>query len=63
MSKHQPAEFTITIIPGEEPLSDYAIKRVAHILLDSFRERMERKGGNSVTQYHNALHRPDHSNR
>lgn len=63
MSKYQPAEFNVTIVSGGEPLSDYAIKRVAHILLDSFRERMEREGGYSVIQNCNALHHPDHSNR
>lgn len=44
MLKHQPAEYTVTVIEGEEPLSDNTIQQVAHILVESMRKRREKNG-------------------
>jgi hypothetical protein len=32
--KHQPAEYNVTVIPGDEPLSEQVIQQVAKILLE-----------------------------
>ena len=34
MSIRKPPEYTVTVIPGDEPLSEQAIQQVAKILLE-----------------------------
>lgn len=44
MSNRKPAEYNVTVIPGDEPLSEQAIQQVAKILLESKRKREEKNG-------------------
>jgi hypothetical protein len=44
MPKHQPAEYKVTVIEGDEPLSEQAVQQVAKILLESKRKREEKNG-------------------
>ena len=44
MSTHKPAEYKVTVIEGDEPLSEQAIQQVAKILLESKRKREEKNG-------------------
>jgi hypothetical protein len=44
MPKHQPAEYKVTVIEGDEPLSEQVIQQVAHILVESMRKRREKNG-------------------
>lgn len=44
MPKHQPAEYKVTVIEGDEPLSEQAIQQVTKILLESKRKREEKNG-------------------
>jgi len=44
MPKHQPAEYKVTVIEGDEPLSEQVIQQVAHILVESMRKREEKNG-------------------
>jgi len=43
MSTRKPAEYNVTVIPGDEPLSEQAIQQVAKILLESKRKREDKK--------------------
>lgn len=43
VSNRKPAEYNVTVIPGDEPLSEQAIQQVAKILLESKRKREEKK--------------------
>ncbi len=44
MSTRKPAKYTVTVIEGDEPLSEQAIQQVAKILLESKRKREEKNG-------------------
>jgi hypothetical protein len=44
MPKHQPAEYKVTVIEGDEPLSEQAVQQVTKILLESKRKREEKNG-------------------
>jgi len=44
VSTHKPAEYNVTVIPGDEPLSEQVIQQVAHILVESMRKRREKNG-------------------
>ncbi len=43
MSTRKPAKYTVTVVEGDEPLSEQAIQQVAKILLESKRKREEKK--------------------
>lgn len=44
MSIRKPPEYTVTVIEGDEPLSEQAIQQVAKILVESKRKREEKNG-------------------
>ena len=44
MSTRKPAKYNVTVVEGDEPLSEQAIQQVAKILLESKRKREERNG-------------------
>jgi len=44
MPKHQPAEYKVTVIEGDEPLTEQVIQQVTKILLESKRKREEKNG-------------------
>jgi len=44
VSTRKPAKYTVTVIEGDEPLSEQAIQQVAKILLESKRKREEKNG-------------------
>lgn len=44
MSNRKPAEYNVTVIPGDEPLSEQAVQQVAKILLEYKRKREEKNG-------------------
>lgn len=44
MSTHKPAEYKVTVIEGDEPLSEQAVQQVTKILLESKRKREEKNG-------------------
>lgn len=43
MSTHKPAKYTVTVIEGNEPLTEQVIQQVAKILLESKRKREDKK--------------------
>ena len=43
VSTRKPAEYNVTVIEGDEPLSEQAIQQVAKILLESKRKREDKK--------------------
>ena len=44
MSTRKPAKYTVTVIEGNEPLTEQAIQQVTKILLESKRKREEKNG-------------------
>jgi hypothetical protein len=44
VSTHKPAEYKVTVIEGDEPLSEQAVQQVTKILLESKRKREEKNG-------------------
>jgi hypothetical protein len=44
VSTRKPAKYTVTVIEGNEPLTEQVIQQVAHILVESMRKRREKNG-------------------
>ena len=49
MSNRKPAKYTVTVIEGNEPLTEQVIQQVAKILLESKRKREEENYGEEIS--------------